>query len=458
MKPERSSLIRPGAPPVRPQDRQRLAWWTLGLALLCGGILRWVWIDDMEWKNDERWTYRMSQEVGRTQPWPPVGMPTSLGFANPGLSVWIFVPIGRIVDSPTSLAHTVVLLNMIGLIGFAGAVCAYLPFREREQWLWGLALQAVSPYAIRLSRKIWPPSILTPLLLLLWITHHRRQGRWGAFAWGIVGALIGQVHLSGWFIALGLVLGTVLAERLGRVARSRYWHFWMLGTVLGLASAIPFARRLVESPASPLDGSVSHSLLVRLFSCLYELAATATSVLPYSALGLGEQAPEYEMGPVIDGVSLHLPDLLSWFTFVAITLRIVLRGYTDVLIPSLRWAWRTILRHARRGPDSNDASIELARAGHETQSLTMFYLCSTIVIPGVIFILTTNVYFYHYYFVLCPFLFVLVAACLLPWRRLLLALVVAQALMSYSYLNYIHRKGGVVRGEYGLTYARQRNQ
>ena len=59
---------------------------------------------------------------------------------------------------------------------------------------------------------------------------------------------------------------------------------------------------------------------------------------------------------------------------------------------------------------------------------------------------------------LCPFLFVLVAACMLPWRRVLLALVIAQALMSCAFLGYIHQTGGTRRGEYGLTYARQGNR
>ena len=102
--------------------RYRLAWWTLVFALICGGILRSIWIEDIEWKVDERWSYRMSQEVGRTRPWPWLGMPTSLGFPNPGLSAWIFVPIARVSRSPTSMARVVVLVNMIGLIGFAAAV------------------------------------------------------------------------------------------------------------------------------------------------------------------------------------------------------------------------------------------------------------------------------------------------------------------------------------------------
>jgi hypothetical protein len=256
--------------------RYRLAVWTLAFALICGGILRQTWIEDMEWKPDERWSYQMSQEVGRMRPWPWVGMPTSLGFQNPGLSVWTFVAIGRMATTPTSMARAVALLNIVGLLGFAAAVRAYLPVREREPWIWGLALQAVSPFAIRLSRKIWPPSTLTPFLLLLWISHQHRQVRWGAFAWGLVGALIGQVHLSAWFVAVGLVVGTVVAECRGRLPRSRYWQWWLFGTLLGLTIALPWAR------AGPVVKMVSG----RVVGYLYGLASSASSAFPYQALGL----------------------------------------------------------------------------------------------------------------------------------------------------------------------------
>jgi uncharacterized membrane protein YhaH (DUF805 family) len=438
--------------------RCHLAWWTLALALIAGGILRSVWIEDMEWKRDEQWSYRMSQEVGRTRPWPSVGMPTSLGFPNPGLSAWIFVPIGRIAKTPTSMARVIVLLNMIGLIGFAGAVRAYLAPREREPWLWGLALQAVSPYAIRLSRKIWPPSILTPLLLLLWIGHRHRQARWGAFAWGLVGALIGQVHLSGWFVATGLALGTVVAEYRGRLPRSRYWHFWLLGTALGLLSALPWARALPRTPPSPPAGTVDRIIVRHVFGYLYGVVASSTSVLAYAALGLGRDTPDYEISPIIDGIPTHVPDLLSLSIILAIVVRIVVRLIGAIVAPGLRWASGMIALGVgvRRNGDAS-ASGEPARADGECDS-TVFYLWSTIAIPSALFLLTTDVYFYHYFFVLCPFLFVLVAVCLLPWRRVLLGLVIAQALLSCAFLHYIHQKGGTVRGEYGLTYARQANR
>ncbi len=435
--------------------RQRLVWWTLAFAMICGGALRLVWIEDMEWKNDEQWSYRMSQQVGRTRAWPAVGMPTSLGFPNPGLSVWMFVPIGRIANSPMSMARMIVLLNVMGLLGFALAVRAYLPSSEREPWLWGIALQSVSPFAIRMSRKIWPPSILTPILLLLWISHQHRRARWGAFAWGVVGAVIGQVHLSGWIVATGLAVGTVVAECLGRLPRSRYWHWWLFGSVIGLSTALPWAcdlpRSTVFTPARPTGAMI----LGRLYGYVFGLTATASGVLPFQVLGLGEDALEFEVGPIIDGIPLHVPELLRLFVVLAVGARISVRLFGAVVAPGLRWGWRMIARLSGRHREVDvSGSQEAPDAAGEGPS-TGFYLWSTVAIPSVIFFMAVGEYFYHYYFVMCPFLFVLIAVFLLPWRRVLLGLVVAQALMSWDFLSFVHEHGGTDRGEYGFSYTRQ---
>jgi hypothetical protein len=410
----------------------------------------------MEWKDDEKWSFRMSQEVGRTRPWPGVGMPTSLGFPNPGLSEWVFVAIGRVANTPTTMARVVVLLNMIGLIGFAAAVRAFVPPAERESWLWGLALQAVSPFAIRMSRKVWPPSILTPLLLVLWIGHRYRQGRWGAFAWGLAGALIGQVHLSGWFVAAGLVVGTLAAEYLGRLPRSRHWHFWLFGTVLGLIGAVPWARALLTRHSGPPGGLFDIDPIHQGLGYLYGFVMTASSLSPQFILGLGYDSPEYSIGPIIDGIPTYLSELPRLLIILAFVARIAAR-LIDALAPSLRWARSRLTRGAgglRNG--GVPASGEPAPPGRGGAS-TGFYLWTTLVIPGVLFVLTTKVYFYHYYFVLCPFVFVLVAVFLLPWRRVLLSLVIAQALSSYAFLDFVHHRRGPVRGEYGSSYAQQRD-
>ena len=218
------------------------------------------------------------------------------------------------------------------------------PDREREAWLWGLALQAVSPFAIRMSRKLWPPSLLTPLLLVLWISHRHRQDRWGAFAWGLVGALIGQVHLSGWFVAAGLVVGTAVAEFRGSLPRSRNWHFWLLGSALGLISAIPWARVLLTPPFAPPTGFFENDLFHRFMGYLYGIVATTSSLLPFVVLGLGRDSVAYDVGPIIYGFPMHVPDLLRLFITLAVVLRIAVRLIDAFIAPCLRWTLRMISR------------------------------------------------------------------------------------------------------------------
>jgi hypothetical protein len=441
-----------------PVANNRLAWWTLAIALICGGALRWVWIEDMEWKNDEQWSYRMSQEVGRTRPWPSVGMETSLHFPNPGLSVWTFVAIGRAANTPTSMAHAIVLLNIIGLLGFAWAVRDCIPASQREPWVWGLALQAVSPYAIRLSRKVWPPSILTPLLLLLWLSHRYRLVRWGAFTWGLVGALIGQVHLSGWFVAMGLVIGTALAEVCGSLPRSRSWHWWFLGTVLGLLPTVPWAIALPRSSRSLFTVSGDFMSVGRLGGYLYGIAAAPTSMIPYSFLGIGENTDNFLAGPLFNGIHLHFYESLNLSILFALFARFVVRLFGAIAVLNTRWTSRLLVNkgvvRASAHPDPSAVPTDLAGACPSVG----FYLWSTVAIPCVLLFMATDVYFYHYYFVFCPFLFVALAVWMLPWRRVLLGVVVAQALMSCVYLAYIHANRGITRGEYGWTYARQMNR
>src|SRR5438874_5009459 len=86
-------------------------------AVLVGAGLRLVWGDDIEFKLDELWTFDRVQFVGRTEPVPSLGMPTSRGSRNPGASVWVFLGLGRLfaVDEPPDLARAGALLNVAAL-------------------------------------------------------------------------------------------------------------------------------------------------------------------------------------------------------------------------------------------------------------------------------------------------------------------------------------------------------
>jgi hypothetical protein len=66
----------------------------------------------------------------------------------------------------------------------------------------------------------------------------------------LAGALSGQVHLSGWFLAAGFVIGSAVAEWRGRRPRVRTWLWWLISSFLGLISAIPWTLALPKLPFS----------------------------------------------------------------------------------------------------------------------------------------------------------------------------------------------------------------
>ena len=196
--------------------------------------------------------------------------------------------------------------------------------------------------------------------------------------------MIGQVHLSGWFVAVGLAIGTAVAEWGGSLARSRHWHWWLLGTLVGLLSAVPWAMSLARSAGSLPKGAVNSMIPYHVVGYLHGFVATATSLFPFSALGLGYDTASYMVGPVVDGIPTHVPDVLSWFTFLAIVVRILARLGGAFVIPGLRWTIQTLARRVehRQKEHSDRPECGPAAAAAAQQPSPGFYLWSTVAIPS----------------------------------------------------------------------------
>src|SRR5262249_13181287 len=64
-----------------------------------------------------------------------------------------------------------------------------------------------------------------------------RDRRWGALAWGVVGALLGQIHASGFLYAFAVFGATLLSDR-----RRPRWAWWLGGSVIG---SLPMAGWLL---------------------------------------------------------------------------------------------------------------------------------------------------------------------------------------------------------------------
>jgi 4-amino-4-deoxy-L-arabinose transferase-like glycosyltransferase len=400
------------------------------LVLLLGALLRLVWVEDMEYKGDETWTFERTQQT--TEPLPLLGMPTSVEIRNPGMSLWIFQLMARIFNAndPTALARSVQLLGI-------GAIVALVLFArwcvgpgERELWLWAAALLSVNPLVVLFERKIWPPSVL-PIFAVAFLAGWWYRKRWGgALFWGLVGACMGQIHLAAYFFALGFAAWALCLDR-----RQVAWKWWALGSVLGAVPLWPWVRYLAtELPA--------HSPSKFVFKHVLELKFWTRWIL--EPLGVGLQHPlrldfpDFLRFPLVEGRPTYLVALLH-FLVIGVGLWVLARA--ALYLSWARGRWRRFLS----GKDSASAFTLNA-------ALWGCGLCMTLSLLPI---------HRHYMIVAYPLEMLWLARLALVQprldvgRKLLGFLCAAQLLLSVSFLSYIHINEGARRGDYGIAYASQ---
>ena len=395
----------------------------LACALVCGLVLRMLWPADMEWKADEQWMFARASTIGISEPWPPVGMPSGVAVPNPGLSVWIFVPLARAAGDPVRLAQFVQLINVLALVGLALlGVSRALPEASRHVWFAGLALMSVNPLAVVLARKIWAQSLLPLFAAATFAAHASRFSFVGAFTWGLAGTLAGQVHMSGFFLQAALALWTWLSEPSATSPRTR-WSGWFSGSVVGAIPLFPWALHLLRS-----DSQFSRDWIATLiprapFTWLVDSLGVNTPYVyrPETHLFLAE--------PRVGGVPTY-GMAVAHAALAAIALYCL-----------ARWA-RTM--RPRVVPAREDGHVWL------WIHAAAFGLTTLLMIAGV----RART---HYLVIAYPLPFVWLAWLLLTHGgiRLYRAALALQLAITITLVLQVHRDGGVANGAYGRSYRAQ---
>jgi hypothetical protein len=388
---------------------ERAPW----LLLIAGSGLRLLWPHDMEWKFDEKWMFAKAQRVAQgADAWPWVGMPSGVGLQNPGLSIWSFAALARLIHDPVVMTQAVQVLNVLALWGFAWWVLSTWPRADQGVGLWGVALFAVSPLPVLFARKIWAQDLL-PVFVLPWLwAHARRETRAGAFMWGLLGALLGQLHMSGFFAAGALFVASLLQDR------AKFpWLPWLAGSTCGALLLLPWLR-LVLTPgtAPPTVGELSLSFFSEALTHAWGLG------LRYP---LGRTYVTFLQGPELAGVTTHLAGLARY-----------------ALLGLLVFSAVMLIRERRK----------------LTLSAALRIYLWTIVIGGLSLSLLRVHVFTHYLIAWSPLLHIAAAWMLYRQRLALLALCGCQLLLTASFLLFIHQHGGVPNADYGIAYSHQSAQ
>jgi hypothetical protein len=361
-------------------------------------------------------------------------MTTSLGPPNPGMSLWVFAGLFAVfgVETPPDLARAVQSLNIAALVALTAFAFAAVPKQRREPWLWAVALWAVNPLAVIFERKIWPPSVL-PLAMIAFIAawwFRRRAG--AAFAWGFLGALMGQVHLSAAILAGVVAAWTLYCDR-----DDFPWKGWLAGSVIGALPALPWLFELSRhagAVALHWRGPIP-TFFIRFVTQPFGLGVDYT-------LGRAHML-DYLAGPVSAGRP----------TYLMAALHVVLAALLVVVLIQA-------IRAARRDGWSRARMVFAGETPEKVLITTTFWGYG-----GILTLLTVagaNAE-RHYLVVVAPLLALWAAIAVFygdrtPDRRraraILTAVCVAQAASSAGLLGYIHRTG-VILDEYGATWQAQ---
>jgi hypothetical protein len=421
-------------------DASGAPWATAGLilAIAIGVSLRLIWPEDIEYKGDELWTFERVRAVLSGASWPWIGMATNIVVVrHSAVSVWIFVGLGKLfaVRTPPELATAVQIFNITAIIGFVAFAKFAIAAARREPWYWAAALWALNPLAIIFERKIWPPCVLTPFTVALMASWWYRHRPLSAFAWGALGAAIGQVYTPAWLLTLALVLWTLLYDR-----RSVHWPAWLLGNFAAGWPAIPWVLDVFQHGGDA-------ALKLRLFPLIHYFTRWVTQ--PF---GLGieyllgaQDMRSYLAGPLIAGNQTYLMGLVS------VVLALMLLAVAINVARRLRHGTRPSARDILIGHDNEGVLLRAAFWGYGGLLTLVTWLGPDS--------------HRHYLIVVVPLMALWVARTVFwcDWNRLggpraiLTAMCIAQGAASLGLLYYIHVKQ-TIAGEYGPTWRWQQNE
>ncbi|MBI2712427.1 MAG: hypothetical protein HYX41_06185 [Bdellovibrio sp.] len=417
---------------------QNRLWAGLGVLFFIGTLLRVLYVQDMEYKEDEEYNFTQTQLIGNSQPWPWYGIPSGVYLVNPGMSIWVFAVLAKLfgIHSPTSLAHAVQAFALLG-------IAMILPFafrfvqdsKERQVWLWAFALSLVNPFLILYQRKLWPEPFLPFFVMLTFMGWWRRE-RWGyALLWGAVGACLGQIHMSGFFFAAGLFLWTLAFDPR---PKKTCWKAWTAGSILGALPLVPWAYTVLTHP---VEGRISAGLdeITQLKYWTFWIT-DPTGLTLGNPLGLlrgssnWAQISDFVRYPLVSG---HASYVVGIFHAVALISSILI--YIFAVRRMVTWnprKWAQILI----GRDSN----------------SVFLQNSALIACGILMTLTGVVIRRYYMTITFPLEFIFLIHLARPdtttGKRLLGALWIAELVISMGFVHYIHQNQGSIQGDYGEAY------
>jgi hypothetical protein len=415
------------------------------LSFIAGLLLRTLYVRDMEYKEDERYDFTQSQLIGNGALWPAYGIASGVYIVNPGMSVWVFAILAKVSNAttPTELARALQLFSWLGIS--LVLVFAFLFIEKPEDriaWFWVFSLAMVNPMAILYQRKLWPEPFLPFFSMIFLMGWYRRERLIGAFGWGLVGAILGQIHMSGFFFAGALFLWTAVFGRTGnqRTHQRTQWKAWFIGSVIGSLPLIPWAIYVLQHPTPHAINSGWGEALQFKYWDFWIGDAFGLHLGNTLGIYIGdsqiEQLSDFARYPIIAGHATYV---------VALAHLAIIGCMIWTLIQFARWVSLEVRK--------SWGQLKRDIVGVEPE--TTFAKNSALLGSGILMTLT-NVNIRRYYMMVTfPFEQFWISSFALKrhgGKVMLGVLWFAQLLISAHFVGYIHVNQGSPKGDYGDAY------
>lgn len=413
---------------------------TILLILFCliGLILRFMWPEDMQWKEDQiiMWEHAKAIAEGNGIEW--LGMRSGVTLRNPGLGLWIFSIFALFCDTPVDMVPIIAGFNVITIFMFIYFVKTHILPKSKntfgdnpEVWLWAIAITCVNPMAILFSRDIWATNILSFFTVLIMAGFYYRSQKAGAFFWGLFGAMIGQIHMPGFFFSFGFFVFALIYDRKNQIKTN--WLFWFLGSVVGTLPMLPwivYAYEFYTAPKTAVPGAQSSFNFAKHFNIKFYYYFAYDSIGVHLRYMMGGKAKEIWQGPVLFGKQTHLMGLCYLY-----------------LVGILLWKAKfLVLKFVEIMKKLFNKSL--------FQELTLIdqMLYGTTIGLGIVLTLSGIKIHPHYLACTYPLILFWPVKIFIKHRRILFGIVLCQLLISISFFKYVHVNEGVKDQEYGDTY------
>jgi hypothetical protein len=225
----------------QPKDRARSVLIILVLIVLVAAYLRLASLNLAEFKSDEAGTSFVLKALVQQGNVPLVGPPLSTGGSAGPIYYYILALPFLVSDNPIVASTFIAILNIVGVILTFKFAREF--FNERIALI-ATALDAVSPFAVLFSRKIWNPDLIFPFTVILFYCLYsfviKNKPRYLAPVL-VVYAIILQIHPVTLFLAPVILLFLWKSR-----SQIRLKHL-LLGITLSLVLFSPFVYGVITS-------------------------------------------------------------------------------------------------------------------------------------------------------------------------------------------------------------------